>query len=223
MSSRFNYLIRPALLAASMLLLSQSATAQFGAAPLGDGPWDLQSFQAKINVSVVARGLEHPWSFAFLPNGDLLITEREGRLRLMHDGVLAPEPIAGMPAVHAEGLLGFMEVLPHPDFAQNQQLYLTYHKLVSAEPKAVAFVLASARLNGTELTDVKELLVSDTWDGAGGAAARLAYGTDGKLYMSLGATRDGSGQEPGSLRGKILRLNDDGSAPADNPFIGQAG
>jgi glucose/arabinose dehydrogenase len=211
------------LLTASLLFLSHGATAQFGSAPLGAGPWDIQTYQAKINVSVVARGLGHPWSIAFLPNGDLLMTEREGHLRVIHDGKLAPDPIAGMPEVYAQGLLGLMEVLPHPDFAKNQLVYLTYHKQLSEEPKAVAFVLARARLANNALTDFKELLVSDTWDGAGAGAARLIFGTDGKLYMTVGATRDGSGQEPGSLRGKILRLNEDGSVPSDNPFVGKQG
>jgi glucose/arabinose dehydrogenase len=223
LSTRFKRFVQPAVLAASLLLLSYGAAAQFGSMPLGPGPWEIQTYQAKINVVVVARGLTHPWSFAFLPNGDLLLTEREGRLRVMHDGKLAPEAIAGVPAVHAESMLGLMEVLPHPDFAQNQFIYLTYHKQLSDEPKAIAFVLARARFTGNALTDLQELLVSDSWDGAGGGAARLAFGRDGKLYMSLGATRDGSAQEPGSLRGKILRLNEDGSVPSDNPFVGKEG
>jgi glucose/arabinose dehydrogenase len=206
-----------------MLLLSHGAAAQFGSAPLGPGPWEIQTYQAKINLSVVARGLEHPWSFTFLPNGDLLITEREGRLRIVHDGKLAPEAIPGVPTVHAESMLGLMEVLPHPEFAQNQTVYLTYHKKIADEPKTIVFVLASARFTGSALTDVKELLVSDSWDGAGGGAARLAFGSDGKLYMSVGATRDASAQDPASLRGKILRLNEDGSVPSDNPFVGKAG
>jgi glucose/arabinose dehydrogenase len=220
--ARFKSLIHPLLLAAT-LFCPHAIAAQSTAVPLGNGPWDIQTYQARINVSVVARGLIHPWSLAFVPNGDLLITEREGRLRLMHEGALQPQPIAGVPAVHAEGSLGLMEVLPHPDFARNQRLYLTYHKKLADDPKSIGFVLASARFNGTALSDVKELLVSDGWDGAGAAAARLLFGRDGKLYMSVGATRDGSAQETGSLRGKILRLNDDGSVPADNPFIGKAG
>ena len=194
-----------------------------GTPPLGEGPWVMQTAQTKIEVSVVARGMPHPWSIAFLPNGDMLVTERAGQLRLIHDGVLDPEVIAGVPDVYVEGLLGLMEVLPHPAFAQNHTVYLTYHKKITDEPKAIAIVLASAVFDGTKLTDVKELLVSDTWDGAGGAGARLAFGSDGKLYMSLGATRDDSGQQPGRLRGKILRLNDDGSVPSDNPFVDKEG
>ncbi|MEY4641490.1 MAG: hypothetical protein RLZZ227_1484 [Pseudomonadota bacterium] len=181
----------------------------------------MQTAQAKIEVSAIARGLEHPWSLAFLPDGDMLVTERAGRLRVIHEGALHPEPVIGVPAVHVQGLLGFMDVLPHPEFAQNRQLYLTYHKLVSEG--VVAFVLARATFDGKALNELEELLVSDTWDGAGGAASRLTFGTDGKLYMSVGATRDDSGQQPGSLRGKVLRLNADGSVPSDNPFVGKDG
>lgn len=206
------------------LLLSDAALAQgFGSPPLAEGPWVLQTAQTKIEVAVVARGLVHPWSVAFLPNGDMLVTEREGRLRLVHDGVLDPEPISGVPAVDATGLLGLMDVLPHPDFASNNIVYLTYSKLVAAEPKEVATTLVRARLDGKTLVDVEELLASDTWNGAGGAGARIVFGNDGKLYMGVGATRDPSAQDTNSLRGKILRLNDDGSVPGDNPFVGKEG
>lgn len=221
MSRAINQFCRRALVPL-MLSLSTAVIAQ-GTLPLGVGPFVYQSAQVKMQAEVVARGMEHPWSLAFLPNGDMLVTERAGNLRLIHDGVLNPEGIAGVPEVNVEGLLGLMEVLPHPDFAQNHTLYLTYHKKISEEPKARAIVLASAIFDGTKLTDVKELLVGDAWDGAGGAGSRLAFGSDGKLYMSLGATRDDSGQQPGRLRGKILRLNDDGSVPADNPFVGKEG
>jgi glucose/arabinose dehydrogenase len=206
-----------------VLLACTSAQAQFQSPVLGDGPWDVQTFQAKVHIELVARGLEHPWSIAFLPGGEMLVSERAGRLRRIRNGKLDPEQVSGMPVVQAKALLGFMEVLPHPDFANNSVVYLTYHKEITAEPAAVTFVLAQAHYANGKLSEVKELLVSDTWDGAGGAAARLAFGTDGKLYMGIGATRDASAQNPASLRGKILRLNDDGSVPQDNPFVGKEG
>jgi glucose/arabinose dehydrogenase len=218
-----NRQLRHGLLSTSLLLFSGAALAQFGSPPLGEGPWQIQTAQAKVEVSVVARDLSHPWSLAFLPNGDMLVTERAGRLRMIRDGVLDPQEVSGVPQVIATGLLGLMEVLPHPGFAQNQQIYLTYTKTVTDKPLEVAIVLGRGRLDGMKLVDFEELVVSDTWDGAGGAGARLAFGTDGKLYMGVGASRDGSAQEPDRLRGKILRLNDDGSAPSDNPFVGQAG
>lgn len=216
-------LMRRAGLLATLLLTSAGAFAQFASPPLGDGPWIIQTYQAKIRVEVVARGIPHPWSVAFLPGGDMLVSERDGNLRRIHNGALDEEPVPGMPDVYVERLLGFMEVLPDPDFADNHYLYLTYHKRVAESPKEVATVLARATYDDNRLTDVTELLVTDTWDGAGGGAARLAFGSDGKLYMGVGATRDESAQDPASLRGKILRLNADGSVPLDNPFIGKPG
>jgi aldose sugar dehydrogenase len=206
-----------------VLVASTTALAQFGSPPLGEGPWVLQTAQTKIQVSVVARGLEHPWSVSFLPNGDMLVTERAGRLRLVHDGVLDPEPISGVPEVEASGLLGLMDVLPHPNFANNHLLYLTYSKTISEEPKAVVTTLGRGKFDGKTLSAFEELLTSDPWDGAGGAGARLAWGGDGKLYMGVGATRDASAQETNLLRGKILRLNEDGTVPSDNPFVGKEG
>lgn len=207
-----------------MLLVSSAALAQgFGSPPLGEGPWEIQTAQTKIQVEVVARGLSHPWSVAFLPGGDMLITERAGRLRIVRDGVLSPNPITGVPEVTAEQLLGLMEVLPHPDFAQNQLVYLSYHKKISDDPKEIAMVLGRGRFDGEQLTNFEELLVTDTWNGAGGAAVKLAFGNDGKLYMGVGASRDPSAQDTSSLRGKILRLNEDGSVPSDNPFVGKEG
>lgn len=223
LTTLFSGFSRRSLLVAVLLAGSTGAHAQFQSPTLGDGPWDVQTFQAKLHIELVARGIEHPWSVGFLPGGDMLVTERAGRLRLIKDGKLQEQPVSGMPQVYENRLLGLMEVLPHTDFAQNQLIYLTYHKLVSADPDVVAFVLAQGKYDNGKLSNVKELLVSDTWDGAGGAAARLAFGSDGKLYMSVGATRDASGQNPASLRGKILRLNDDGTAPADNPFVGKDG
>lgn len=212
-----------ALLPLSLLFSNTTMAQGFGSPPLDEGPWVIQTVQNKIQVSVVARGLSHPWSVAFLPDGDMLITERAGQLRLVQGGVLNPEPIAGVPAVNATGLLGLMDVLPHPDFTQNQIIYLSYSKTISEQPLAIATMLGRARFDGKALLDFEELLATDTWDGAGGAGARLIFGNDGKLYMGIGATRDGSGQEPGSLRGKVLRLNDDGSVPDDNPFVGMEG
>lgn len=179
--------------------------------------------QSRFNAVTVTTGLFRPWSMAWLPNGDILVTERPGRVRLIHDGVLDPEPIAGVPPVHAVRLSGLMDVLPHPNFAQNGWVYLTYTKNISQEGPVVATTLARGKLVGKALTEVKELLVCDTWMGDGGSGARLAWGPDGMLYMTTGASNGNAAQEPGSLRGKILRLTDEGKPAPGNPFEGKAG
>ena len=175
----------------------------------------------QVRVVTMATGLWHPWSLAFLPNGDLLVTERNGKVRMVRDGRLDPEPVAGVPPVHSVRLSGLMEILPHPKFAENHLVYLTYTKDVAKDQ--VATTLARGRLDGHQLVDVKDILVCDSWAGDGGSGSRLAWGRDGMLYMTTGASNGNAAQEPGSLRGKILRLRDDGAAAPGNPFEGRAG
>jgi glucose/arabinose dehydrogenase len=177
--------------------------------------------QTPVRTVTMATGLWHPWSLAFLPNGDMLLTERNGKLRLVRDGQLDSEPIAGVPKVHSVRLSGLMEILPHPNFAQNHLVYLTYTKDVANE--MVATTLARARLEGHELVDVKDILICDPWAGDGGSGSRLAFGADGMLYMTTGASNGNAAQEPGSLRGKILRLRDDGTPAPGNPFAVRPG
>jgi aldose sugar dehydrogenase len=174
-----------------------------------------------VRAVTMASGLWHPWSLAFLPNGDMLVTERNGKLRLVRDGRLDSEPLTGVPAVHSVRLSGLMEILPHPKFAQNQLVYLTYTKDVAGG--MVATTLARGRLDGRQLVDVKDILVCDPWAGDGGSGSRLAFGADGMLYMTTGASNGNAAQEPGSLRGKILRLRDDGAPAPGNPFEGRTG
>jgi glucose/arabinose dehydrogenase len=190
--------------------------------PLGAGPWVFDTAeQHKIRVSVVTKGLAHPWAIAFLPDGSMLITERPGRLRIVRNGMLEPQSISGVPQVRTDGNGGLMDVALHPRFADNRLVYLTYTKPVGNGRGTPA--LARGKLDGGALTEVRDLLVPDAFEGNSGLNGRVVFGRDGKVYMSTGGNIGKVSQEPGSLRGKILRLNDDGSVPRDNPFAGRKG
>jgi glucose/arabinose dehydrogenase len=188
--------------------------------PLGPGPFVYKTAEGQdIRVVVHARGLSHPWSAAWLPAGEMLVTERSGQLRIIRNGALDPQPIAGVPAVRAAGLSGLFDVVLHPQFAANRFVYLSYNKPVTEQQQGLG--VARGVWNGRALTDVRDIFV--TTDTA--SVSRLAFGRDGKLYVTtFGNAGDGSGaQNPMSLAGKVLRLNDDGSVPTDNPFSGKAG
>lgn len=182
---------------------------------------------ARVRLVTVTRGLSHPWALAFLPDGDVLVTEREGRVRLIHGGVLDPEPIAGVPPVYARGLAGLMDIAIHPAFAKNRLVYLTYNRPLGGALATVALI--RGRLEGKALKDVEDVFVAEPFGGAT-AGARIAFAPDGLLYLTVGGAFDtppepanGRAQAPNSYAGKVLRLRDDGKVPADNPFVGQAG
>jgi glucose/arabinose dehydrogenase len=184
--------------------------------PLPSAPVAYRTAEGQsIRVVVLARGLDHPWSMAFVPDGVILVTERSGQLRIVRDGVLAPEPVGGVPEVRAAGLSGLMDVALDPDFAANGFVYLSYLKPLGEEESSVA--IARGRFDGTALTGTRDVFVKDP---PSGGAARLAFGPDGMLYMTSGG---GDPQDPNGLGGKVLRLTPDGGVPADNPFAGREG
>jgi aldose sugar dehydrogenase len=190
--------------------------------PLGAGPFVFDTAeQHKVRVSVVVRGLSHPWAIAFLPDGGMLVTERPGRLRVIRNGKLDPTPIAGVPQVRTDGNGGLMDVALHPRFSENGLVYLTYTKPVEGGKGAPS--LARGKLEGGALRDVRDLIVPDAYEGNSGLNGRVVFGPDGMVYMSTGGNIAKIAQDPGSLRGKILRVRDDGSVPDDNPFHGRAG
>ena len=181
----------------------------------------------RIRVVTVAYGLVRPWHLTFLPgDGDMLVTELPGRLRIVRDGVLDPEPIAGWPdeALQPDGL---RSVVLHPDFEQNRLLYLSY---IKQGDEGTTVAIARARFDGAALSGVEDIFVADAW-GTGATAGRAEFGPDGMLYLTVGDRDAGNVTDDASYRmlaqgldnhvGKVLRLNDDGTAPADNPFVGR--
>ncbi len=196
------------------------APAGFEPAPIPAEPIEFDTAEVmRIRVVPVARQLVNPWSLAFLPDGSMLVTEKEGRLRIIRNGVLDPKPVPGVPTVRVQGRSGLMEVLLHPQFATNRFVYFTYLKPVNE--KQAALTVARGRLDGSAIAELKDIFSC----GAGVAGpSRLAWGRDGKLYMTTPSGGNGSSsQDPNTYSGKVLRLNDDGTVPADNPFVGRAG
>jgi aldose sugar dehydrogenase len=176
--------------------------------------------QGRIRV-VVTKGLSHPWSLAFMPDGNMLVTERPGRLRFVRKGVLDPQPISGVPTVYTQGLGGLMDIALHPRFAETRLVYLSHTKPVGQGTHTSALI--RGRLDGMALVDVKELFVADAVGKGPAAGNGMAFGRDGMLYMAVGGANDEVAQNPNSHFGKIIRLRDDGSVPPDNPFVGRAG
>lgn len=173
-----------------------------------------------FRVATVVDGLEHPWGMAFLPDGAILVTERPGRLRMIREGALLPESIEGVPAVHARGQGGLMDVALHPEFESNRLVYLSYSK-PGADGATTAVI--RGRLEGMRLTGVEEILEADAWSGAGvHFGSRLVFDRDGYLYVSIGDRGTmRNAQDLTNHAGTILRLHDDGDVPDDNPFVGR--
>lgn len=175
-------------------------------------------------VETVTAGLEHPWSLAFLPDGRMLVTERVGRLRIIEqDGSLNPQPVGGVPEGFVAAQAGLMEVLLDPEFASNQQLYLSY---AYGTAQANNTRLAKARLVDGQLQDVQVLFSAQPAKaGAAHYGGRMAFLPDNSLVLTLGDGFDWreQAQNTSNHLGKIVRLKRDGSVPADNPLVGQAG
>jgi aldose sugar dehydrogenase len=195
---------------------------------LPDKPVDYDTAEGQnIRVSVVARGIPYPFGLAFLPDGTILVTERLGRLRAIRKGTLDPQPVAGTPANYGAGesglpgaVHGLMDVVPHPQFTQNNFIYLNYTKPLDATRRTLA--VARGRWDGRALTDVRDVFVADPGNEKAriGTTSRMAFGRDNLLFV---ATSGADPQDPNTHGGKVLRLRDDGTVPADNPFVGRAG
>jgi glucose/arabinose dehydrogenase len=189
-----------------------------------DRPTLVATQQAQVQLTVVTSGLEHPWGIAFLPDGRALVTERPGRLRVIDRNGKASESLAGVPAVDAVGQGGLLDVALDPDFARNQRLYLSY-----AEPRGDrknGTSVARARLGPKGLEDVTVIFRQQpAMASRHHFGSRLVFGRDGNLFVTLGDRN--SGRDKVQLLdnhiGKVVRIDRDGKAPADNPYRNQAG
>jgi glucose/arabinose dehydrogenase len=194
-----------------------------------------------VHVTVLTRDVQSPWSLVFLPDGDLLLTERPGRLRVIRDGVLDPNPVAGLPEIDNTSIGGLMGLALHPDFEDNDLIYFAYSKPNPAGNGEITTAVARARWDGgASLADVEDIFVARDWYSGemantngrccgqgpfnGSYGARIAFDDDGLLYITSGDRNWGEkAQDPMSHLGKILRVNDDGSVPRDNPFRNRDG
>ena len=212
-------------------LLKLAGTALLATAAASVSAQDVyKSSNHDYRVVTVAEDLVQPWSMAWLPGGDMLITEKPGRLRIVRDGNLLPEAIPGVPEVFYEGQGGLFDVLPHPDFNDNRWVYLTYSKK-TADSSATA--IARGRLENDRLTNVVEIFEAQA-TGFGHYGGKIVFNNDGYMFLTLGdrmappvgdeaALRAHPAQDRSNHQGVVVRLNDDGTVPNDNPFIGQSG
>jgi glucose/arabinose dehydrogenase len=206
--------------------------------PLSGGPWDIATETGTVHVSILTNQLESPWSLVFLPDGDMLVSERPGRLRVIRDGALDPAPVSGLPDMFTQSISGLFGLALHPDFDSNRLIYFAYPKPHPDDAQQLSLAVARARWDGgPALADVEDIFVARDWyspamaaendrccgqgPATGSFGARIDFGPDDKLYVTSGDRNWGEkAQDPQSHLGKILRLNDDGSVPNDNPFIG---
>jgi aldose sugar dehydrogenase len=214
----------PRVLAAAALLLLMAPAALAAQGSVVD------SEAHRFRVVTVAEGLVNPWGLAFLPGGDILVTERPGRLRLIRDGVLRPDPVLGLPSIRADGQGGLLDVVLHPEFASNRLVYLSYSK-PNADGTQGTTAVARARFENDRLTGLEEIFEARAWsDGRGHYGSRLAFDRDGYLFITVGdrqvpPTGDLEAHPAQDLTnhfGTTIRLHDDGRVPADNPFVGRA-
>lgn len=211
-------LLLPFLLVSAFFALNTSLTEAVEKENGNNDSWISNSQYTELRVTRVVGDLEHPWSVAFLPDAKMLVTERPGRLNLIEDG--RARQIDGLPEIHARGQGGLMEVSLHPEYESNGWIYLTYSKPDNDGNTATA--LFRARLDGHSLTDVEELFVQNRFSRPGRHyGSKLAWAKDGTLLMSIGdrGTEPPRAQDLMDHAGTLIRLNDDGSVPSDNPFV----
>lgn len=212
------------------LLACGTAGLMLGMAPAASAQSPvIPSVHHDYRVVTVAEGLVHPWSIAFLPDGDMLVTERPGRLRIIRGGRLLPDAVPGVPDVLAQGQGGLLDVVPHPDFASNRLIYLSFSKPIAGEEGATTAVVRG-RFENDRLTSVEEIFEAAS-RGRGHYGSRIAFDGQGHVFITVGDRQVPStgdllahpAQDLSNHHGTINRLHDDGRVPDDNPFVGRPG
>ena len=179
--------------------------------------------KAKLDLTEFSQGYNHPWSLAFLPDGRMLVTERAGTLRIVSSTGEKSEPVTGVPAVKAVGQGGLLGVILDPDFAKNQQIYLSFSEPADNDTSRTA--VAKAKLNGNALSDVKVIFrQAEAINSQYHYGGRLVFSPKGELFITTGdrGSRRDDAQKLDGHFGKVIRVNSDGSVPKDNPYTGDA-
>ena len=222
-------------LIALLVPLASGCEAEGAVEPAGDRDV-FRSQHHAFQIDTIVDGLQHPWGIAFLPNGDLLVTERgspgddgrPGQLRIVRDGELLADPVTGLPEIRVGGQGGLLDVVLHPEFESNRLVYLSYSKPNEDDSEGTTAVIRGTYEDGA-LNDVEEIFEAEAWaSGRGHHGSRIAFDHDGYLFVSIG---DRQFSPSGDLEahpaqdltnhiGTIVRLHDDGSVPSDNPFVG---
>lgn len=221
------------LLVTVLILVSLGAisgvSAQRVPMPTADSPWTTSAGGRQVRVVLAVGGLVNPWDIEFLPGDEgMLVTESAGRLRLVRNGTVNPQPLWEVPPPGGRDVLH--GVVLHPDFAQNRWVYVSY---VKRKDMMLTVAVARGRFDGSRLVDVKDIFVADAWETAANALnGRMIFGPDRMLYLTIGDRDRLVLSDDNSVRmraqsladhvGKILRLTDAGGAPTDNPFVGRA-
>jgi len=210
------------LLHRSLTLVSFICIASAAAGAEGAEPVRIQSEKHAFRVGIISDDLQNPWGMAFLPGGDLLVTERPGRLRLIRDGELLRTPVAGLPEITEHGQGGLLGIALHPRFPAVPWVYLSY---AGAGKGGYGTEVIRGKLDGLKLVDVQRVFAAMPKSGGGRHfGSRLVFGRDGTLFISLGERGEQDyAQDLGDHRGTLVRVNEDGSVPADNPFVGMQG
>ncbi len=188
----------------------------------------VRSEEANFRVETVVEGLDVPWGMVKLPDGRFLITERRGRVRILENGKLLGDPVEGIPAVQAGGQGGLLDIRLHPGYAKNGWIYLAFSKPL---PKGPLTSVVRGRLKGNRFEDVETIFEPPVEEGSGGGVhfgCRIVFDGKGHVFFSIGDRGDvttpaNQAQRLDNVKGKVHRLNDDGSVPADNPFVNKAG